>query len=341
MKNLKEKILNEISEMEIFERYLGFQVKLGKIIISPLRQEKHPSFNIYQSATNGKLYYKDFGDERGDCFSFIMKLYNCSFNEALYLVANDFGIDTSKKEEISGIRRIVKNNWIPQFFIKTRKKLPYARDEWNESNYELWKKCGISIDILKEYNVWPVKKMKIQKLNNNDSFILHSKENDPIYCFDYGNEAKKFYRPNVLNKKYKFISNLTKDDIFGLKQLRDHVAKSGNKEKLVIICAGQKDCLSLYSNTGIRGVSLNSESASVSNQFFINLMQYTENILVCYDNDNTGIKHSQKIKDEIGIDNIDLGVLAPPEIVNDIYDYFSKGFKKEEYLDLIKQKICL
>lgn len=339
MKDLKEEILNKVSEIEIFERYLGFQVKLGRVMVSPLRQEKHPSFNIYQSLNNGKLYYKDFGDERGDCFRFVMKLHNCSFNEALNLIANDFDVCTSKKEEISGIRRMIKKNWIPQFLIKKRKNLPYARDEWNEYNIQLWEKGNISIEVLKEYNVWPVKKVKIPKKDSDESFILYSKKDDLIYCFDYENGVKKFYRPNVIDKKYKFISNLTREDIFGLKQLKESVLKNKKKEKVIIICAGQKDCLSLYSNTKIRGISLNSESAAISNDLYIELMKYTENILVCYDNDNTGIKHAQKIKEEIGIDNIDLGLLAPPEIVNDLYDYFSKKFKPEKYLELIKQKI--
>ena len=52
MGKLREKILDQVSEIEIFERYLGVQIKLGRAMVSPLRQERHASFNVYQSESN-------------------------------------------------------------------------------------------------------------------------------------------------------------------------------------------------------------------------------------------------------------------------------------------------
>jgi DNA primase len=124
-----------------------------------------------------------------------------------------------------------------------------------------------------------------------------------------------------------------------LKQLKQEVAKNG-KVKVLIICAGQKDCLSLYGSIGIRGIALNSESASITKELFIELLQYAENILVCYDNDETGIKNAAKIKQDIGIDNIFLGDISPAHDVNDLYDYFSKQYDKQSFLNLIESKIC-
>lgn len=334
-KDLRERILDQVSELEIFYHYLGREVKLGRPIVSPLRQEKHPSFNLYQSPTNGKIYYKDFGDERGDCFKFVMALYQCTFPEALQIVCQDFGIQTESK--FSGSRERVKIR-IPQIIINPRKELPYARMEWDPDLLELWEKGNAGIDILKEYNTWPVLKMKVKKRDSEEWFIIHSSKVDPIYCFDYENSVKKFYRPKAKDKKFKFISNLRAGDIFGLKQLKEHVKLHG-KVKVLIVCAGQKDCLSLYGSTGIRGIALNSESASVTKELFIELLQYAENILVCYDNDATGIKNAAKIKQEIGIDNIFLGDLASAEEVNDIYDYFSKQYDKQKFLSLIYSKL--
>lgn len=340
MKNLREKILDSVSEIEIFEKYLGIEVKLGRAMVSPLRQEKHPSFNLYQSPSNGKIYYKDFGDERGDCFKLVMELYQCSFTEALQMVASDFGIDTSRKDEMNKLRMTAKKIRIPQFLIQPRKELPYARREWSEPFLKLWRQGNVTLDILQEYDVYDVLKVKVPKRESDEYFVIESSEEDPIYCYDYGDGVKKFYRPKASSKKYKFISNLRKENIFGLKQLKEHVRKTGKKVRILIICAGQKDCLSLYANTGIRGLALNSESAGISNELYIELMQYTENILVCYDNDATGKKHAQKIKDEIGINNMDLGKLAPADIVNDIFDYFAKQFSVEQFLELTEQSIC-
>ena len=340
MGKLREKILDQVSEIEIFERYLGIQVKLGRAMVSPLRQERHASFNVYQSESNGKIYYNDFGDERGDCFKFVMALHSCTFPEALALVAQDFGIDGSGKENLDGIRRTAKKIRIPQIFSNPRKEFPYARMEWSHQLLKLWNSGYVRLEVLIEYNTWPVDKIKVPKRDDDGHFILKSSIEDPIYCFDYENGVKKFYRPFVKDKQYKFMSNLRKGDIFGLKQLKDYVTKTGKKERVVIVCAGQKDCLSLYSNLSIRGIALNSESASVSNELYIELIQYAESILVCYDNDETGIKHAQKIKNEIGIDNIFLGDVAPADVVNDIFDYFKEDYKKEDFLRLIDKKIC-
>jgi hypothetical protein len=338
-KDLRESILSQVSELEIFSHYLGKEVKLGRPIVSPLRQEKHPSFNLYQSPTNGKIYYKDFGDERGDCFKFVMELFGCTFPEALQIVCQDFGIESGQKID-KKIWEKTFNVRIPQIFINPRKEFPYSRLVWGFSTYtkSLWPKGNVTEKILLEYNVWPVFKMKIKKRDSDEWFVLESSPEDPIYCFDYENGVKKFYRPNVKDKKYKFISNLRTGDIFGLKQLKNYVKKVGIVD-VVIICAGQKDCLSLYGSTGIRGVALNSESASVSKELLIELLQYAKNILVCYDNDATGIKNAAKIKEEIGINNISLGDISSPDVVNDIYDYFSKGFKKEKFMNLIYEKI--
>ena len=333
---LKEVILDQVSEIEIFSHYLGCEVKLGKAMVSPLRQEKHPSFNVYQSPTNGRLYYKDFGDERGDCFKFIMRMYGCTFTEALHMVVQDFQIATTEtKRDLSQIRKAAKAIRIPQIFFNPRKKLPYARARWTPELLKLWNNGGIGLKVLQEYNVHPVSKMKIPKRDGSGDFVLHSKEGDPIFCFDYEEGIKKFYRPFVKEKKYKFISNLRKGDIFGLKQLKEHVKDQG-KVNILLICAGQKDCLSLYANTGIRGIALNSESASLTSDEIIGLMEYTDKLLVCYDNDETGRKHANKIKQDIGIDHIDLGQLAPADKVNDIYDYFKLKLSADNFIKLVE-----
>lgn len=333
---LKELILSQISELEIFEKYLGVKVKLGKAMKSPLRDEKHPSFNIYQNE-HGHVYYKDFGDERGDCFKFVMEIHGCSFKESLELIAQDFGINNSD-QDLSRIRRIASRIRIPKIYINPRKEFPYARTEWDELQLDLWSKANITTDVLQEYNTWPVSKVKIPK-RDGGSFTLYSKNQDPIYCFDYENGVKKFYRPNAPDKKYKFISNLRKGDIFGLKQLRNHVQKTGTKEELVIICAGQKDCLSLYSNTGIRVIALNSESAALTKELYIELMGYTEQLAVCYDNDETGYKNATKIREEYSIPWINLGKIVHPDEVNDLYDFFAKKKSTEQLLRLIDSNV--
>lgn len=330
---LKDRILDKIDELDIFQHYLGSEIKLGKPIKSPLREEKHPSFNVYRSPSNGKLYYKDFADERGDCFKFVMRLFGCTFSEALHIVAQDFSIDVSKKMNTSEIRRIAKKIRIPQLHIPEKKILNYERLSWNPKNLSFWHDYGILEAVLVEYNVWPVAWVDVPKKDGSGVFRIEWKDDDPIYCFDYGNGDHKFYRPKCKDKRFKFISNTRKENIFGLKQLEE----CGQILDVLIICAGQKDCLSLFSNIGVRGIALNSESAGISTELFIRLKHYAKKVLVCYDNDDTGIKHAKKIKDEIGIDYLDLGTISTPDVVNDTSDYFliSNGLPKDPFINMI------
>ena len=72
---LTDKILNRVSEEEIFRRYVPFSFDIGKIYISPLRSDdKVPSFGIYFNNYFNKLMYKDYREKQGDCFNFVMNL---------------------------------------------------------------------------------------------------------------------------------------------------------------------------------------------------------------------------------------------------------------------------
>ena len=72
-------------------------------------------------------------------------------------------------------------------------------------------------------------------------------------------------------------------------------------------------------------------------------MKHTNNLLVCYDNDETGIKHSNKIKEEMGISSIDIGRIDHhSNNINDIYDFFKKErlhHGKIRFLNHVYEKI--
>jgi len=316
----KEEILSQITELEIFHKYIGKQVPLGRAIISPLRHEKVPSFNIYQSET-GRIYFKDFSGERGDCFKFIQELYKCSFREALNIVSTDFSLDSAhgsaRKSKISSLR-ISSQIDIPCVVNRERARLDVVKRAWDKSSQAFWRQYNIGSLILANYNVYPVESLTMNKKDGGE-FTIEWKDNDPIYCYDYG---KKIYRPYHKNKTYKFLSNTRSTDIFGLTAF-------SNKQKMLIICAGQKDCLSLYSNAGIRGIALNSESAHLTKTQYLELLNYTERLMVFYDNDHTGQANARKLEKYFGIESIgpmmsdkDISDLCAreggPEVLNEI-----------------------
>lgn len=94
----REDILEKVSEEMIFEHY-GVPIKKG-LFCSKLRNDNHPTVALYRSK-NGALLYKDFGSTFcGDCFVYVATLFNVSYNEALKIIANDFGICKFPKLQI-------------------------------------------------------------------------------------------------------------------------------------------------------------------------------------------------------------------------------------------------
>lgn len=86
----KELILQNVSEETIFEHY-GVPIKKG-LFCSKLRQDRKPTVGLYRNK-RGRLIMKDFGsDFTGDCFAYVMALFNVSYYMALQIIANDLGI---------------------------------------------------------------------------------------------------------------------------------------------------------------------------------------------------------------------------------------------------------
>ena len=92
----RELILSKVSEETLMEHYAGAPCKKG-LFVSKLRRDVRPTCAYYRSNKSGRLIYKDFGDNfAGDFVSVVMYKFNCSYYKALQIIANDFGIITSK-----------------------------------------------------------------------------------------------------------------------------------------------------------------------------------------------------------------------------------------------------
>ena len=81
--------------------YLGVPVQKG-LFKSPLRNDNHVTCSFFRGKS-GNLYFKDFAD--GKCLTFegvVMEKYNCTYHEALRIIAKDFGLtsDAPVKKQV-------------------------------------------------------------------------------------------------------------------------------------------------------------------------------------------------------------------------------------------------
>lgn len=293
--------LKDLDHERAFEFYLGAYYndkapKPGQLISNPFlsKKQKTPSFNYFQTDA-GDWRYKDFStDDQGGIIFLVKRLFNLDYRDAIAKIQTDFLFGQRPKEKNYSINK----------------------DEWTNDNLKYWKSYRIPTEILERYKVYPIQSI-INNKGEKNQYVVKGSENDPIFGYQINEGCSKSYRP--LNSKFKFswLGKKPTDYIFGLKQLPESSDR-------IYIAAGEKDVLSLAS-IGCDAVCFNSETAIPSEDVVQKLKRIAKKLIVLYDNDETGIKQSEKLAKLYG-----LSVLMIPDNIllegeKDISDVLRRG----------------
>lgn len=272
----KENILEKISQEEIFLKYLGIIPEYNKFHINPYREDNNAGCRFYISDKTGMIKFKDFATGwNWDCFNIVQIKYNCNFQEAMEIIAQDFNFKNrtfseqalKERERISLIKL---NSFKPLIEIKER--------SFHKLDIQYWEQYGISIETLKFYKVYPIKKAWINK-----EVIYIDNDNDLGYCYYLGNKNYKLYFP-MRDKKEgrpKFFHN-NSNAIQGYYQLEP----TGN---VLIITKSMKDVMCM-SNFGINSIALMAETIPLTDKGYNHFSNRFTNIATLLDRDYTGIK---------------------------------------------------
>ena len=313
----KESILAKVSSYDILNHYLltyhnsGSLVQ-GKNISNPFLPDKQktPSFNIYESNQSKEWRYKDFATgEDGSCFDLVMKLHKISFTDALEIINRDLCLFLDNKQ-IQYTELQQPKSLKETYTVKKR--------EFNDAELIYWFKFGITISTLLKYNV-----AAIEQFSNTNKegkvYTVTSNPNKFIFGYDNGNWIK-LYKP-LDEKQYRFQYLGVKESnyIFGWQQLPE-------KGEIVFITGGEKDVMTLAA-IGFNAISLNSETATLENKIAEELKSRFNQIIVLYDNDETGMKQSEILSNTHSLKRITLPAFNNGK---DISDYFAIGGNVEE-----------
>lgn len=317
----KDLILSRYSEEQIMEFYLHVPIKRG-LFRSPLRRDKEPTCSFYRN-NSGDLIFKDFATgQHLNVFGVVQDMFKCNYFEALRIIANDLGI----VRDNSIIKNSGKINTNP-IIIKDKEisKIQVEIQEFSDLELKWWKRYGITLDILKKFDVYSCKHVFL-----NDQLFAKSQQHCPIYGYYgkkyHGLELWRCYFPK--RTSYRFITNWPSKKIQGYDQLP-------NTGKLLVITKSMKDTMCLYS-MGIASCSPNSETQFISNTVLEELKNRFEHIVVLFDNDYTGItfmNRTKKLHPELIYTWIPFKYKA-----KDISDYY-KEYGRKETLNLIKNFI--
>ena len=310
----KELLLEHNNEETYMAFYLGIPVKKG-LFISPLRVDHKPTCSFYKGR---RLYFKDFAT--GECLSFenvVMKKYGCNYYEALEIIAKDFGIIKGHTPKSIPIQPI----------FKKEKKTTIQIEAKSFTNEELkwWEQFGINKSVLTKYRVYSCKTVF---LNGNITSVYSP--SCPSYGYYFGKDENrelwKIYYP--FRKTFRFIGNIKTTTIQGYNQLP-------KKSKLLVITKSLKDCMVLY-NLGIAAIAPQSETQFIEENVLEDLRKRFKHIVLLFDNDQTGIEFTNKIKRKY---NWITPMIIPLKYnAKDISDFY-KDYGRDKTIELIKEGI--
>lgn len=315
----KELILSRFSEEQLMEYYLHLQVRRG-LFRSPLRRDKQPTCSFYRN-NSGTLIFKDFATgQHLNVFGVVQEIFKCDYHEALRIIANDMGIVRDRELR----RNPGKINESPtKITDKEMSKIQVEVQDFTDLELKWWGKYGITLNILKKFNVYSCKHVFL-----NGNLLAKSQQHCPIFGY-YGKkyqgiELWRCYFPK--RTSFRFITNWPSKKIQGYDQL----PKEG---KLLVITKSMKDCMTLYS-CGISAIAPNSENLFVSDNMLSELKSRFKYIVVFYDNDRPGLHNMARIRRE----HPELVYISIPKQYGskDISDFY-KDHGRKETLNLIKK----
>lgn len=274
----KKNILTRITEEEIFEKYLGYRVDEGISFTNPLRPDQSPGCRFY-TAPNGRPYFHDFGKFHWDCFNVVMFKYGVDFMDALRIIVRDFDI-----------REIAQSYGIEQRVapLKIREEIKVAVRDWNKADAAFWKRGNITLEYLKEWNVYPCKAVWI----NNQYYKMLP--NDPCYCYYFGNALYKLYFPKRTYNRFFQNINQSIDD---LTQGWNKLPATGD---ILFIQKSYKDVISM-STFGLISDAVLSENHLIKREKIANYKERFSFIFTLFDPDQTGRRLAIKYEKVYGI----------------------------------------
>lgn len=308
-------ILSLISEKEIFIHYLGGIPK--RPICSPLRNDKIPSFSLFHSHKYNKLFFNDFATkETGDCFVFVMRLFNYShITDAFVRIASDFNLtqfQTTKAKPILVKKTYVEKNNSGEV-RRDKINIKVTTRDWTQKDKDYWhKKYGLTEAQLEYCGIYPISHFFLNSYCKVAEELAYAfvEEKDGLQTF-------KIYQP--LSQHYKWINN----NDYSVWELWTQLPAKGN---ILIITSSRKDAAvikALFPSCSVSSCALQSEGVNPKDSVMMELKKRFKHIYVLYDNDQGKEKNWGRIAGEKLVNEFDLKQLEIPDSynINDISDF--------------------
>lgn len=364
--DLIDEVISQNDIVDVVSEYVTLK-KSGRNFVGlcPFHREKTPSFCV----SLDKQIFKCFGcSEGGNVISFIMKIENLDFWESVELLAERAGIDLTRYEQSSKMpsnAKEIKNLKETMFNINRDVGIYYHDnlvDILNEDN-----------NLVKEY----VKKRQFDNKTLTKFGIGFA--NGKIPLFDYlqkkGYTKEEILKAGILveNDKGRIYDRYYSRLIFPIFDIRDRIVAFGgrvldkslpkyvnspeneiyhkgktlylmnfakrNRQERIIIVEGYMDAIALQ-KSGFDNAVASLGTALTDDQARL-LKKYTDNVIICYDQDAAGQNATLRGLDILNKRGLNVKVLKldKPD-VKDPDEYINK-YGKERFKNCIDNSISL
>jgi DNA primase len=322
-----ETILSKISEYDIFRWYMpNKKWEVNRTTHSPFRNESRPSFTIYSK--DGKLFYLDFSDPhyRGNCFNFVMQLFNVDLMKCLEMIDRDFnlGIRIKKRDDLPSHTEIISKYEQPEKLEKKYSHIQVIARKFTNEELEYWNQYHQDIQDLKDNNIYSIKKLYLNRS------IIHLKETELRFGYFYDGHWK-IYRPFSKDSKW-FPNNTpitTMDGKDNLDKTKMAFINKSKKDYMVMkkiyphSCAVQNEGVACFSEDNIDFLKHNSSSQILS-----------------FDSDVAGVKNSKMVTEMFNFDYCNVPRYYLQEGIKDWAD-LAKKYGMQIIEHYLKQKFII
>ncbi len=354
-KNITSEIKQRINIVDLISSYVTLK-KRGKSYIGlcPFHNEKTPSFNVDPS----KGFYKCFGcGESGDIFTFIQKYENVEFYDALKILAEKAGIQIETSQ-----RDIEKKSEKDEIYDANRYAIKYFKEKLKESSEGLsyLYRRGVTKEIIEKFSLgfapegWNglTNYLNSQKIKNEigvKAGLLKQNEKNNVYDMfrnrimfpiwtsmgkpiGFGGRNMTGEEPKYLNTSETPVFNKG-HEFYALNFAKDSI----NKLKQVIIVEGYMDVIACHSNGIDNAIAV--LGTSLTKDHIDKITRYTDNIVLCFDADNAGIKAAVRNGDLFLQEGVRPRVATTPK--GEDPDSFLQSHTTAEFLNIIDNALDL
>ena len=303
--------------------------------LCPFHGEKTASMSF----TDVENLFHCFGCKMGgDIYKYVQEIHNLEFQDAVELVAEKYGFkltytETSQTNDFKNFQQ--KINLIDEYFkemmdsekSKTAKEYLISRkfNEQDLKNYDVSFIDSNVEDFQKFCDKNKISDFDLKKLgfiSSNNNFLFKNRIMFPILNFRsetiaYGGRALQDFGPKYLNSSDSVLYKKNRN-LYFTKEFISSVKKKG----YVFLVEGYFDVLSLnqlgYSN------SASPSGTALTVQQLEAVSRYTKKILLCFDNDEAGLKATERvleIKNQVS-NQLEIHCLNLPDKYKDISELY-------------------